>query len=181
MVQLSCIGLSWPRTNRHLLEVASHLFSPQCTHKQQWLNKKHIHPRSWWLENDLFLLGPGNFSVANSLLNFGRGIPWNYTPYPGPSGFQSPPGLKWTIFRREPPFFEPPGFIRINPSASTAGPSKVARTDGLTKVGFSWSQVSGDFFFALFFGVMKKWGRNNTESQNYGKFIKIPKTHNSSC
>ena len=32
--------------------------------------KFHIGPEKWWLEDDPFLLGPGNFSGA--MLNFGR-------------------------------------------------------------------------------------------------------------
>ena len=34
--------------------------------------KFNIGPEKWWLEDDPFLLGFGNFSGENSLLNFGR-------------------------------------------------------------------------------------------------------------
>ena len=34
--------------------------------------KFNIAPEKWWLEDDPFLLGFGNFSGENSLLNFGR-------------------------------------------------------------------------------------------------------------
>ena len=39
--------------------------------------KFNIAPEKWWLEDDPFLLGFGNFSGANSLLNFGRVIQCN--------------------------------------------------------------------------------------------------------
>ena len=38
--------------------------------------KFNIAPEKWWLEDDPFLLGPGNCSGVNSLLNFGRAFHW---------------------------------------------------------------------------------------------------------
>lgn len=133
------------------------------------IKQKHIHPRSWWLENDPSLLGPSNFSGANSLLNFGSTSP--------PRTVRIPVTMRIMNhvypFLVENPFFEPPGFIRINPSASTAGPSKVARTDGLTKVGFSCSEVSGENFFALFFGMRKNGGETTLKSKIMGNSKKF--------
>ena len=65
--------------------------------------KFNIAPEKWWLEDDPFLLGPGNFSGENSLLNFGRVNPvvnnglsttyLNYLPQIMGKSHSQPPGM----------------------------------------------------------------------------------------
>ena len=63
----------------HFLELNCQIFHLElepmcfCLHPRRWTARPW---KPWWLEDDPFLLGFGNFSGVNSLLNFrGPGIP----------------------------------------------------------------------------------------------------------